>query len=390
MWQPSSFSVEKSTKNLFNNGPNVYPQYGADGTMGLNPWARQVNNRKTNQEPISLQKMYGGPLGTYQPSIIRPLDNVRIPQDVKRGSVEEICRGPVYTGSKFQEWCSEDNAINYYAMRPIVNPDEYSKWLRRLFDTVVMRSMGFYNIDITRPQIKEEVWESVFCDSSKSDIMNHLMLKITEAVEVLPEMHKNGSWKVEQFHWTDAQVYQLLYNGNLFYKVLFNLYNPLRSISTQVEATLFLKEVEQSIVIIYMGFVSSLENEHNENSIKPFNLPLAGQNYQINMETEVEGPKPTDINWNYGNTLLQQNFNQYGYYDADNNVPINAGVPESLKPRIKQFEDKSKEFLLPAGTVKLNADGVPKTVSAIYDPIYRISNDAKGVSLDSYVSYMSR
>jgi hypothetical protein len=120
-----------------------------------------------------------------------------------------------------------------------------------------------------------------------------------------------------------------------------------------------------------------------------FNLPLSGKNYQINMETEVEGPKPTEINWNYGNTLLQQNFNKFGFYDASDNIQINAGVPDSLKPRIKQFENSSKEILLPAGTVKLNSEGVPKTVSAIYDPIYRTNNEGNVIS-DSYVSYMAR
>ena len=50
--------------------------------------------------------------------------------------------------------------------------------------------------------------------------MNFIMKKVAEAVAVLPQLNKNGSWKSEQFHWTDATMYQLFSNDDLYYKVL--------------------------------------------------------------------------------------------------------------------------------------------------------------------------
>ena len=69
--------------------------------------------------------------------------------------------------------------------------------------------------------------------------MNWLMEKVAEAVSVIPEMHKNGPWKVERFFWTDAKMFNYIdSSGNTFYRILFNLFNPLRSDSSPPIATL--------------------------------------------------------------------------------------------------------------------------------------------------------
>ena len=376
----SSFSFPKSVKNSTFNDPNVYPQYSADGTFKMNPWAKMTDPRKAN-DTISLQKLYGGAINTYQPSIIRPFDTTMLPRDITRGTFETECKYPVYTGSKFQQWCSEDDAINYFAMRPIINPNDYNAILKKLFESVVMRSFGIFNINISKPDIRNDLWQSVFCDTTKKDVMNFIMLKIAEAVAVIPEMHKNGSWKVEQFHYTDAELYQLAYDDKLFYKVLFNLYNPLRSVSTQVESTVLINN--QKPIIIQLGFVST---ETDEGSVPGYNVGIAGKNSQINIDTPVEQIIPTDVTWNYGNTLLDQQFNKYGYYDPGYNVSIEGGIPDSLRKQINNFENTSNEYLFKPGNVKLNPEGVPVMVNALYDPIYHIKNPTS-IEKVSYVKF---
>jgi hypothetical protein len=89
--------------------------------------------------------------------------------------------------------------------------------------------------------------------------MNWLMQRVAIAVEKIPQMHKNGSWKIERFYWTDARLYNYMDNlGNTFYRVLFNLFNPLRSVGTEVEAVIY-RTKDGKLMVPYMGFVNQLE-----------------------------------------------------------------------------------------------------------------------------------
>lgn len=360
--------------------------YSSDGNININPWLYLNRSKITNgpgAEPISLFKQYGGALGTYRIPIIRPMDTVMVPRDIKRDTFENVkCQWPVYAGSKFQQWCSEENAIKYHAMRPIQTGNTYNNNLDKLFDTIVMRSMQTHNIKRVKPNFGQDsntMWNALFCNESKNNIMNFIMSRVAEAVNVLPEMQKNGSWGSEQFYWTDAQIYQIVFKGQLFYKVLFNLYNPLRSTSTQVECTILVDFDGQNPMIIYIGFVSDEfwsmtgENDYKDGSVlKGYNIAPAGKNPQINIENTVNGPAPTNFGWNYENTLMTQEFNKYGFYDSyGNNVEIDASVPDSLKGKLKQFEDNSKEYLFPAGMVKPNIQGYPETVSSNYENVYQ-------------------
>ena len=136
--QGNSFSYDRRSDLI--NKPLSYQVYSAGGDVNLNPWTMNQTKAPVPKN-ISLQNQYGGPIGTYRIPLIRPMDTVAVPHDIKRGSVEELCRWPVYAGSKFQQWCSEDNAMKFHAMRPIVNSDQYTENLSILFDTIVMRSL---------------------------------------------------------------------------------------------------------------------------------------------------------------------------------------------------------------------------------------------------------
>lgn len=326
--------------------------------------------------PLQLYTDLGTRLGGYQPSIIRPIDDVYLPRDIKRGTFVEKCDYPVYSGAKQQVWCNEQNAIDYYGMRPIIEPDAYTLLLKRLFETVVMRSVGSYDyqgllkkysFDVPDPQ----KFQAVFCSETESTIMNFIMKKIAEAVNVMPEMHKNGPYKIEMFYYTDPTVFQIITEkGNLYYKLIFNLYNALRSVSTLVETVIAgvpSKDKNIDPMIIGMTFASNIE-KFSDSGLPAAPIPRIGHSNIVLSDTN-----PTDVSWLYKNTLDNNEFNKHGFYEDGYNVDFEVSIPENLRRKIQKFENGSKEYLLPAGEVVLGPEGFPKTVQGMGIQIYKAS-----------------
>ncbi len=332
---------------------------------------------------IKLYKEDGTILGGYVPFIIRPLDNVQVPRDLKRDNDIYKCSWPLNAGSKFQQWCSEENAIDYYAMRPNITPDTYNNWLQILFNRIAPKKMRF----------KNPKWSSIFCDNSREQLMNFIMIKVAEEVSKIPEMHKNGSWKYEQFHWTDADIYQFIdENNNVYYNILFNLYNPLRSISTQVECTLLITDI---ITIVYMGFVN---NTRDKSDIFPIDT-FSTKTNKIIVKNDLNELKNDNsvVDWNYANTLLKQEFNQYGFYNNDNNIKLKQfGISDTMKNKINQISNKSNSYLLPAGKVnytgvvenKVINSNIPRVVEDNYvifnSPLELVNKDGNLVSVNKF------
>lgn len=368
---------------------------GLDGKVHTATW-RSLGMQKPSQldnDSIYLTSDLGTGVQFFQPSIIRPLDSVTVPKN--------DCNFPEYGSSKFQQWCSENNASKYFAMRPLVQPDEYNGWLRQLFAKIS-----------TNPQASSMVnsakWSSVFCENSKQAIMKSIMTTIAIAVSKMPAMHHNGSWVVEQFHYTDADMYETIdAQGNKLYTILFNLYNPLRSVGTQVEARVRMVN-DTSVSVLYMSFVNTLDWKSDGtkiDGIEGFNFSTqSGQNPQITVSESIGqngSLVPTPVEWSYGNTLLKNEFNKYGFYqdpnsklydpynlsgsNAEGNVRIEAEVPENLKKSIKQYTQNERSYLMGCSTVGYNgfmsqyankeklapSDGVPRNVydnpSVIYN-----------------------
>ena len=97
-------------------------------------------NPKKLKEQISARdvgiKNYDGSMSNgYQPSIIRP----NAYTGHKKYTVDGTpCSWPCYSGSKDQNWCKESDAINYFAMRPLVTPKNYNGWLTTLFNEIIV------------------------------------------------------------------------------------------------------------------------------------------------------------------------------------------------------------------------------------------------------------
>jgi hypothetical protein len=328
------------------------------------PWTKPPVLQKLTvpNTSIKLQNDYGGIINAYSPFIIRPFDSVKVPREIKRGTFEEKCNWPCYAGSNFQQWCSEENAINYFAMRPILEPDTYNSLLSELFRYVVAGSGpagAVGNLD------QEVPWARVFCANTKSDIMAYIMTLVNSAVPRIPKFNKNSSWHTEQFHWTDSDIWQFKTDsGQVFYKCIFNLYNPLRSIGTVVEVTVATTSsgplrAPNIGPVTGMNFVNQLEWKSSGMSvdgIKSYN------EQEGSISLPGSDPTPTTIDWNYGNTLLKQEFNEHGFYEANANITVPGGIPESLKGRVRDYQQNASEYLLPCAVPKFtgiqqNADG---------------------------------
>jgi len=341
-----------------------------------------------NNNFFTLQHAYGGPLGTYQPSIIRPFDNTHMLNevyDIKRDTFEK-CSGPCYTGSKYQEWCSEKNATKYFAMRPLITSGKYNENLAKMFFMIVNSESG--NNDDFRKNSGLIDWTQVFCSTSKKDLMSFIMSKVALATSKMPEMQKNGSWEIEQFFWTDADIYQgFSKQRNLsFYNIIFNLYNPLRSVSTMTEVTIYMSS--SGPIITYMNFVNS--GDWKSNGMKVDGISSYNDAGQPT-DKEIKGnPNPNELDWNYGNTLLKQEFNKYGFYDQSNNVKVTAKVPDSLKNKISYFENNSKSYLLECATGRTNGiQPVQTSNGTSFSPQFKfsdINNSGPVTALNSYLT----
>lgn len=391
--------VPKSSYELQNNIPSIYPQFPSsdnDAEQKLLPWMTYPGHEN---DPIYLYKKYGGAYGTYQPSIIRPLDNVHIdnspikfPNDIKRDPIK--CEWPCYAKNKFQTWCSEENAINYFAMRPLLTTEKYNNLLKKLFEIMVMLSQNEFIKNKNNMQllnyIKTEkmqfnlnsyhntkLYAAIFNSIDKENLMNYIMRIVAESVILIPQMQKNSSWKSEQFYYTDAVVYEFTGKESpvKFFKIVFNLYNPLRSTSNNVVATLILG---QSDILLYDIHDISQESM-NENS--PYGHNLNDNHMSIyvpitNNELKDSSPienGPEEIKWNYMNTLLDQEFNKYGYYDPGHNQDIQGSISPNLQKQVELFERNSNEYLLSCGTVRTNINGVPQTSSANQSEVFNVN-----------------
>lgn len=292
---------------------------------------------------------YTGPIvNGYQPSIIRPPDFTGHRKSTADGTA---CSWPCYSGSKNQEWCNEDDAINYYAMRPLVTPKNYNGWLTNLFNVIVTPGNSVVKL------LDSKLVPKIFCsdtttgergpfsiEDEQQKLMKWLMERIAGGVNKIPQMKKNASWVNEEFHHTDVNMYAFEADDGKgsVYKVIFNLYNPLRSTSTLVEAVV-ISPNNRGYVLAKMDFVNKGEwdstNMNLPEGMRGYNLPKA--NGDLVIDTNSPGlPNSTLLHWNYANTLNIQEFNEFGYYEHGKNLEIKGGVPDSLKSAISKYEGK--------------------------------------------------
>lgn len=264
-------------------------------------------------------------LGGYTHSILRPFDSVYKPRDIQYGSHTKKCDWPLFAPNGHQKWCNQEDAVNYYAMRPIVSPDTYSDWLVEMFNYLVTPDHEVSKL------LDQELIPNMFC-MAQEEVMRWLMQRVEEAVHKLPQMQNNGSWKFEQFYATDVQFYSFgTQNGYSIYKIIFNLYNTLRSVSTLVDCVIMDKEGQRKL--LRMGVVTQ---DHREWQMDGQNL--GSPKYGVGIDS---GLRNYGFEWDYGNTLESQKFNEVGTFDPHHNISIEGGIPESLRGAIQACQGGS-------------------------------------------------
>jgi hypothetical protein len=260
---------------------------------------------------------------------------------------------------------------------------------------------------------KNTEYTAVFCTESEKSLMTWLMNKISLQVSKMPEMQRNGSWGSEMFYYTDPKFYQVINNGKIFFKIVFNLYNALRSTSSMVYATIFMSK--ESPVLLDMDFINS---ESMTDFIDTYNGVITGHNTNSTFESigggmgiimpeplgfpnTREGQKqwesnykknPNDVDWHYMNTLNVQKFNKDGFYsnDPSENVVIEGGIPESIRDQLRNGNCKDTNLMpcVVPGMIGVLEDGsaspIDGTVKNVYDGIQMFS-DRKVETLTDFV-----
>jgi hypothetical protein len=347
-------------------------------------------NGAYNIGPIKLKQDGGlSTIAGYSPFILRPHNNVQVPREIKRDDgTYTSCNWPSFAGSKYQEWCDPDIATKYFMFRPNMAPRYYDQIVQKMFNKVVKDSTGLSNTrDIT---YNDNQWAAVDCGSGTTAqaIMRTLMIKIATAVSQMPEMQRNGTYGSEQFHFTDESMYKV-YSGPadaMFYHVMFNLYNPLRNVSSRVYATLQVKDsapgTPDDISVYRLAYVNdklwTATDDAPGTGIENYNISQSSITLPHSYLTD-----PTEVKWIYGNTLLDQEFNEHGFYNKESNIKLkNIGIPDSLKGRIAYNEKYNTETLFEPG--KVGYTGITPNASKGPLQYTAVINDGKPHTVTSY------
>jgi hypothetical protein len=383
------------------------------------PYNRNLPERY-NDDEIGLIKSDGVIVGGYMHQILRPFDSV-----TANPSKSSDCKWPCYSDKKFQTWCSEENAIKYHAMRPIISPKQYNDNLKKMFKAIIDKT-GPFNKTSPGDDQYSKVDTAVFCTESQKAMMSWLMQKIAVQVTKMPEMQRNGSWKSEMFYETDAQMYQYINpDSTTYFKIIFNLFNALRSVSTLVCATVYIVNGDPSLVDL--DFVN---NESMNEYMAPQNGfgPITGHNVNMSfgsagggmdiiqpeplgfpnspegeqMWKEYYKKDPNDFDWNYMNTLEVMKFNKDGFHSniPGENIKIEGGVPESLKKALRSDTCKEANLMScttpkytgisapSARSLNESKDSLDKSFENVQ--IERLSGSVKNVYADPSLVYSNK
>jgi hypothetical protein len=425
MFNPQGSFVSPDT---FNPGPVVEDWkinknlYEPGTSQGLNfpslktsfPYNKFLPERYNDNE-IGLIKSDGIIVGGYMPQIIRPFDTV-----TANPSKNSDCKWPCYSDKKFQQWCSEDNAINYHAMRPLISPSQYNNNLKKMFKGIIDKKGPFRSNGPNDDQYSK-VDTAVFCTESQKAIMSWLMQKIALQVTKMPEMQRNGPWKYEMFYDTDVLMYQYINpDSTTYFKIIFNLFNPLRSVSTMVYATVFIVNGDPSLVDIDFVNNESMDDymapqngfgaitAHNVNSsfdsvgggmdiIDPEPLGFTNTPEGQQMWEDYYKKDPNNFDWNYQNTLEVQEFNKEGFHSnvPSENIKIEGGVPESLKKALRTGNCKEANLMSCTtpkftGIMGPSAKSLNENKGSVEDKFAKLDGSIKNVYANPSLIYSNK
>jgi hypothetical protein len=302
----------------------------------------------------------------YSPIIVRPADAM---EEVYTGN----CTNELYpkAASPFGKGemvapCDPTIEANYYAMRPILQPEVYNKMIAKLFKAITQKVPPSIPIDSLK-------FTDEFCNGECfTDVMKFIMGRINKAkntLKVFKEYAKNDTWGGEQFAFLNQKVFSFSNHDNSSlteqeraklarygklpgpkkFVVTFTLHNTLRSSSIDVIAIVYSQN--DKYYLDYIDFATR----------KPTNelrgTQINKKNGNIILENVTKGDNGPI--WIYGNTIQNNLFNLKGFYDSEhpeNNILVPGGVPEEFK----QVLDKcDRSYLLEPANTQARFQGGP-------------------------------
>lgn len=316
--------------------------------------------------------------------ISRPPNSLAMPKDLHRG---EFCTAEK---NKYQKWCSEDNAVGYYAMQPIIQPNDYNAALSKLFKTMPTgKAMDSFEHMAWRHGLPDKFKSNMFCSRDPEQIVKVVVDRINKNIHLVPELNKSGPFGSLYFYYTQPiLVYYFTGNQYNYYNVIFTLYNPLRSIGTKIQTILM--ETSTSLDIVYMEFVNNQLWSDNDIETKGIYNNMDSRSIDVSgsLTGENLGNKYSSLDWHFGNTVEKQSFNEHGFYEQGKNVQIVAGIPDSLRAKIRNVENTYTEYIEPSTTVGYQGYGISTNQKGLYQndaytrtivndkiPVYKVNMD---------------
>lgn len=258
--------------------------------------------------------------------------------------------------SKRSSDCNPTIASDYYAMRPIIQHNEYENILKQIL------------IDSVDPIEEEEEEEEILdnykypmrfiYDGDEDNLMKFIMKRLEESYSNNNKNNKyamNDTWKGESFSFLNKKIYGFLSEKidekqpvkkspkKIKYVVNFSLFNNHRYSSNDIIIEVFKKDNQFKIKSAILG---------------TFNVKNTVEGVDITSDIDINSNTLKACNnvpkWLYGNTLENLVFNEHGFYEEGNNKLIQGGVPDDLVPELEKYSQQflpevSHEPILPKG-----------------------------------------
>lgn len=250
------------------------------------------------------------------------------------------CKYPTTNNKKYT---TTQKALSDYGQQKIIQPNTYLEIVEKL-----MFQLSNKNIDIDDNELEEIIY-----DQDVSIIKNFIHSKINDKVTTEEYLQQNGSFKFEYLYPKDLKIYYFKYKNNeennssdtKIFKIIFTLYNPIRSVS--VDCIAFISNINNNLNIEYANILNDWKHL-NDNS------------EYIN--------KIDDQKHIFKDSLVEQKYNKFAKSTAKNNldyadvncdelpVQIKSDIPDEYKGETVKIQNLPPTF----GT------GVIK-----YPPIYK-------------------
>jgi len=260
-----------------------------------------------------------------------------------------------------QSWCSKNVAVESFAMRPIVNSNEYFESINKYLSSIIYTE----SIELKKSGLTKEHYyvftdygyepESSFIQAIKLDVSDKLSYYMAASSDQV-SIFKDYNPLCEGFVITDIDIvtYKSQENPNhFFHKVLFSAFNTSRYNTVSFKAEAYqdttpminqwnnaIKQISMSkdtpkdinkVSTVYVSLITLL-NKYNDESIefKGYQFSPFSQLINENFLKPV-----SQISWEQPNAITLDTYNTNGNYDQDGHIRIVDFGPNNIDEIIK-------------------------------------------------------